>query len=59
MAEMNGTFKPAKTRRKAAPVKRLTVSPEARQAYVDIIQAKDRREQEHGRFLPEDMKGKR
>jgi hypothetical protein len=53
------TFKPAKDRRKSAPVKRLTMSVEARRAYEDTIRQRDERERDHTRFLPDDRKGKR
>jgi hypothetical protein len=53
------TFKPVKDRRKSAPVKRLTMSVEARRAYEDTIRQRDERERDHTRFLPDDRKGKR
>lgn len=53
------TFKPAKDRRKSAPVKRVTMSAEARKAYEDAIRQRDERERDHTRFLPDDRKGKR
>jgi hypothetical protein len=56
MAEI---FKPAKDRKKKAPVRRITISAEAKQAYADAMKERDQRDREHTRFLPEDMKGKR
>jgi hypothetical protein len=53
------TFKPAKARRKGAPVKRVTLSAEARTAYEDMISERDNRDRDHTRFLPDDRKGKR
>ncbi len=53
------TFGPARTRRKAAPVRRVVVSDEVRKAYEDDMRERDKREREHGQFLPDDMKGKR
>jgi hypothetical protein len=52
-------FKRAKSRRLASPAKRIVVSEEARRAYEDTIRQRAEREQEHGRFLPDDLKGKR
>lgn len=51
-------FKRANTRRKPAPVKNVTLSPEARKAYEDLLQERDKRE-ERGRFLPEEFRSKR
>jgi hypothetical protein len=53
------TYKPAKDRRKSAPVKRVTMSAETRKAYEDAIRQRDERERDHTRFLPDDRKGKR
>lgn len=52
-------FGPAKKRRKKAPVKRVIVSDEVRKGYEDAASERDKREREHLRFLPDDMKGKR
>ncbi len=51
-------FKRANNRRKPAPVKNVTLSPEARKAYEDLLQERDKRE-ERGRFLPEEFRSKR
>jgi hypothetical protein len=51
-------FKRANNRRKAAPVKTVTLSPEARKAYEELLQERDKRE-ERGRFLPEEFRSKR
>jgi hypothetical protein len=56
---MAETFKPVKDRKKKAPVKRITVSAETRQAYADAMRERDQRDRQHTQFLPEDMKGKR
>jgi hypothetical protein len=56
---MAGTFGPVKDRRKKAPVKRVTVSAEARKAYEDTIRQQDQRGREHTQFLPDEYKGKR
>lgn len=53
------TFKAVKERRKSAPVRRVTVSAEARKAYEDTIRQREERERDHTRFLPDDRKGKR
>jgi hypothetical protein len=55
----SSTFKSVKDRRKSAPVKRVTVSAEARKTYEDTIRQREEREREHTRFLPDDRKGKR
>ncbi|MCW5696534.1 MAG: hypothetical protein KIS96_07340 [Bauldia sp.] len=51
-------YKRASNRRKAAPVKKVTLSPEALKAYEDLVQERDKRE-ERGRFLPEEFRSKR
>ena len=53
------TFKPVRDRRKAAPVKRVAISAESREAYENTIRERDRREREHSQFLPDERKGKR
>lgn len=53
------TFGPTKKRRKKAPVKRVILTDEARKAYEDSVREQDKREREHGQFLPSDIKGKR
>ena len=55
----SNTFGPIKDRRKAAPVKRITVSPEARKIYEEEMRQREKREKELGQFLPDDRKGKR
>ncbi len=49
-------FGPAKARRKPAPVKRITVSTEAKKAYEEQLREREKREKELGQFLPDDMK---
>jgi hypothetical protein len=53
------TFGPIKDRRKSAPVKRITISAEARKIYEDEMREREKREREITRFLPDEMKGKR
>ncbi len=53
------TFKSAKERRKRAPVKHITVSAEARKAYADAANERDKRDREHTQFLPDELRGKR
>lgn len=53
------TFGPAAKRRKKAPVKRVVITDELRKTYEDTVRERDRREREHGQFLPDDQKGKR
>ncbi len=53
------TFKALKDRRKKAPVRHITVSAEARQAYAEGMLERDKRAREHTQFLPDDFKGKR
>ena len=56
---MPSTFKPPKDRRKKAPVKRIAISAEARQAYEDTIRERDQRGRDHTQFLPEEHKTRR
>ncbi len=56
---MAATFKPVKDRRKRAPMKRVTISAEARQAYEDTIRERDQRDRDHTQHLPDEYKGKR
>ncbi len=53
------TFKPVRDRRKAAPVKRIAISAESRQAYEDTMRERDKRDREHTQFLPHEHKGRR
>ncbi|WP_156953340.1 hypothetical protein [Afifella pfennigii] len=53
------TYKKAKDRRKKTPVKRVQLSAEERSAYEDAMREHDRREREHGQFLPNDLKRRR
>jgi hypothetical protein len=59
MSDADGRYKPARDRRKAAPVKRVAVSAETKQAYADLAKARDEHEQKFGRHLHEKDKGKR
>lgn len=57
MTETNDRFKKA-PRKKAAPVKRVSLSAEARQAYEDLVRTRDERERAYGQHLPADAKSK-
>ncbi len=50
----NGQFKPAKDRRKKAPVKRVVLSPDAKRAYEQLVQERDARDRDYTRHLPPD-----
>lgn len=41
-----------KPRQKKAPGKRVTISPEAKQAYEDLLRDRDERERTYAQFLP-------
>ncbi len=56
---MAETFKRPKDRRKAAPVRRVAISPEARQAYEDAIRERDQRDRDRSQHLPDEHKRKR
>lgn len=51
-------FKRANNRRKVAPVKKVTLSPEELKAYENLLDERNKRE-ERGRFLPEEFRSKR
>ncbi|MBZ8134918.1 hypothetical protein [Afifella sp. IM 167] len=53
------TYGKAKDRRKKAPVKRVQLSAEQRQAYEDAMREHDRREREHSQYLPDDVRTRR
>jgi hypothetical protein len=55
MTEQSDHFKKA-PRKKAAPVKKVALSAEARRAYEDMIQNRDERARSYGQFLPADGK---
>jgi hypothetical protein len=46
-------------KRKAASVKRVTLSDEAKKKYEELVRARDEREQAYGRHLAEERKAKR
>ena len=56
---MAATFKPTRDRRQKAPVRRITISAEARKAYEDTMREQDQRGRDHTQFLPDEYKGKR
>ena len=51
MAEPTNTFKKA-PKRKPAKGKSVSVSPEMRQAYADLIRQRQEKEETYGRHLP-------
>lgn len=55
MTEQSDNFKKA-PRKKAAPVKKVALSAEARRAYEDMMQNRDERARSYGQFLPADGK---
>jgi hypothetical protein len=55
MTEPSDHFKKA-PRKKAAPVKRVALSAEARKAYEEMMQSRDERDRSYGQFLPADGK---
>jgi len=57
MTETTDRFKKA-PRRAKAPVKRVALSAEARQAYEDLVRTRDERDRAYGQHLPADNKGK-
>ncbi len=58
MPDTTQKFKP-RERRKAAPVKRVTVSEEARKAYEALVKERDEADRTYGRHLSEEQKGRR
>ncbi|WEK50452.1 MAG: hypothetical protein P0Y66_22970 [Candidatus Kaistia colombiensis] len=57
MTETTDRFKKS-PRRAKTPVKRVSLSAEARQAYEDLVRTRDERERAYGQHLPADNKGK-
>ena len=55
----DGKYRPAKDRRKAAPVKNVRMTDEAKQAYADLANQRAEHEEKIGRHLHEKDKGKR
>lgn len=53
MNDSNSTFKKA-PKRKPTKGKSIKVSPEARQAYADLIQERADKQETYGRHLPSD-----
>ncbi|MEE7448337.1 hypothetical protein MRF4_11190 [Methylobacterium radiotolerans] len=53
MSDTSNTFKKA-PKRKAAKGKSISVSPEMRQAYADLIQERAEKQEAYGRHLPQD-----
>ena len=58
MSETNNTFKKA-PKRKPAKGKSISVSPEMRQAYADLIQERASKQETYGRHLPQEETRKR
>ncbi len=59
MIDTNGRYKKAKASRKAASVRHVTLSDDAKKKYEDIVRTRDEREQAYGRHLAEERKTKR
>ncbi|WP_018181345.1 hypothetical protein [Kaistia granuli] len=57
MSEPTERFKKA-ARKKSAPVKKVALSAEARQAYEELVRSRDERDRAYGQFLPAENKGK-
>ncbi len=53
MTDASNTFKKA-PKRKAAKGKSVSVSPEMRQAYADLIRERAEKQEVYGRHLPQD-----
>ncbi|MGH1590705.1 hypothetical protein ACRBEV_23060 [Methylobacterium phyllosphaerae] len=53
MSETSNTFKKA-PKRKPVKGKSISVSPEMRQAYADLIQERAEKQEAYGRHLPQD-----
>jgi hypothetical protein len=58
MSETNNTFKKA-PKRKPTKGKSVSVSPEMRQAYADLIQERASKQETYGRHLPQEETRKR
>lgn len=50
--------RPPSRRKKTAPVRRVTLSPDAAKAYEKLLQERDERERDYGRHLGADNKPK-
>jgi Sec-independent protein translocase protein TatA len=57
MNDATNTFKKA-PKRKGDKGRRVTLSPEAKQAYADLIQHRQDQEETYKRHLPSDSKGR-
>ncbi len=57
MSDATNTFKKA-PKRKGDKGRRVTLSPEAKQAYADLIQHRQDQEETYKRHLPSDSKGR-
>ncbi|SDN46202.1 hypothetical protein SAMN05216360_108210 [Methylobacterium phyllostachyos] len=58
MTDTNNTFKKA-PKRKPAKGKSVSVSPEMRQAYADLIRERAEKQEAYGRHLPQDESRRR
>jgi len=54
MTDRNGTYKPHNDRKKAARVKHITVSAEAKQAYEAAVKERDTRDKTYVKHLAPD-----
>ena len=57
MSEPSNTFKKA-PKRKGDKGRRVNLSPEAKQAYADLIKQRQEQEEKYGRHLPKNDKPK-
>ncbi|WP_191970643.1 hypothetical protein [Methylobacterium soli] len=53
MSDVNNTFKKA-PKRKPTKARHVSVSPEMRQAYADLIKEREEKAETYGRHLPQD-----
>jgi hypothetical protein len=51
MAANKGPYRPPKSPRKAAPVKQVVLSEEAKRAYEELLRQRDERERTYGRHV--------
>jgi hypothetical protein len=54
----NEKYKRAKARQRAAPAKRVVLSPEAKAAYEALAQQREERGRSYDQHLPSDKKGR-
>jgi len=59
VSDDNGRYKKASSRKKAAPVRHIGLSTDAKKAYEEIVRERDEREKTYGRHLAASGTGKR